>query len=150
MDGKMEGERDWVRHILPGSTHPIICTHREALWGSWLSLEVPLWVTAKQEISEELHRMASEDKQAEWNSSYHLPVSLSAHCVHLLSLYLSASSLTTLPQKRYQPATFKQISLFVCKRWIQVSQSCCCGGCTWCRITTKLIRNQEQRSNWRW
>lgn len=44
----MEGERDWVRHILPGSTLPIIFTHREALWGSWLSLEVPLWVTARQ------------------------------------------------------------------------------------------------------
>lgn len=45
----MEGGRDWERRILPGSTPPIICTHREALWGSWLSLEVPLWVTAKQE-----------------------------------------------------------------------------------------------------
>lgn len=27
----------------------------------------------------------------------------------------------------HQPATFKQISLYVCKRWIQVSPSCCCG-----------------------
>lgn len=144
----MEGEGDWVRHILPGSTRPIICTHREALWGSWLSLEVPLWVTARQEISEELRCMASEGGTPN-QTAVTTSLRRSLHAACCCSLFIVGVSPHFLRSWRnvslYRPALSKS-PFFVCKRGIQVSQSCCCCcGCTWCRITTKLIRNQEQR-----
>lgn len=38
--GGLEGGRDWVYHLLRRSAPHILCD--EALWGSWLSLDVPL------------------------------------------------------------------------------------------------------------
>lgn len=137
----MQGERDWGRHILPGSALPIICTHREALGGSWLSLEVPLWVTARQEkTSEELLCMAFKDSRLNqtriiipWDSllseSRHTP------------LFSEAGGLCL-----HQPAIFKQISLYVYKRWIQVSQSCCCG-CTW-GYSAELPQDQQETKSY--
>lgn len=104
----MEGEWDWVCHILPGSTPPIICTHREALWGSWLSLEVPLWVTARQERISEERFSVWHLKAAGWirrlgtlhacvESRYTKNVSLSA-CYHQENLPLCLWKVNSSPR----------------------------------------------------
>lgn len=47
-------------------------------------------------------------------------------CTLLLSLYCLRRASSHFLRSFISPATFKQISLFVCERRIQVSQSCCC------------------------
>lgn len=139
MDGWREGGREGLGEPHPAWIHSSHLTerHSEGHGCLWTCL-CQLLPGREKKSSEELDCMAFEDSRL----NYYLPASSSTHSRLLFWASLSntktlcclrlVSSLSAFPSEAgslCQPATFQQISLYVCKRSIQVSQSCCCG-CT--------------------
>lgn len=127
----MDGGRERGTGCATSCLDPLLPSHREALWGSWLSLDVPLSVTARQEKTS-LYGIWRQ--QTELLSPciivYTLQASVLGFSVRYKDSLLSAFSLiplcSFLRSWKSLSACYLQISLYVSLRWIQVSQSGCC------------------------